>query len=374
MNIHPMNSVNQTGVHGWHLQERYFDSREDAGKLRFSLAQGETGGGRRGGGLSPSGRAGTLNSFSSSPSSAQGVTRVKPADASGARAFAVLLGNLAAQAHDEQAKAETINELAQLIKQSKGELANLPGGARAVAAYLRELKDADLFALYAVTLDRPDVANALLDQLDSGMREQAARVLHQMVEALNRQLIQSVLPERLSQIAKLPSIRLADAQKLEAMLTLLRSRRLDDAKDALSRITNGSEKQQALSKLDCLHQSLEREIDKRAAVSLTRVELALLQAVNADKPFAASMALCDLSSLVWCIEQAHGSLSKELADDVRKLVNHSLPVFRDPTSNPDGPLSEASLRRLNPDTLDNLRLASSLHRLGLELEEAADAG
>lgn len=116
-----------------------------------------------------------------------------------------------------------------------------------------------------------------------------------------------------------------------------------------------------------LRASLGHVIYVRVQPSLVKLELALFQAVYAENRFAASEVLCDLSVLVADVQQTYGWLPDEMAEDVRELVSGILDVFRDPLFNPAGALNEHSLRRLEAATVENLRRASSLHSLGLEL-------
>lgn len=282
------------------------------------------------------------------------------------------LSDLAMPASELRARARAAAELARLSELSRGDLAGVPGMRESLAACLRELDDVRFFAFFSGALGNADARKSILCRVDAGLRAQAARLLDEMAAVLRQGLIRDVLPERLAQISRLPPALPEDARKLEALLIIMRSRRLDDVKEALTSISNHSERKRALDVLSRLHQLLEREVDKLFEPSLTQVELALLTAVNAGEPFHASQALRALDVQVRRTEQACGALSKELAESVSNLVRNSLDVFRDPECNPAGPLSEASLRRLDVDTLENLRRASSLHRLGLNLEAVAD--
>lgn len=122
--------------------------------------------------------------------------------------------------------------------------------------------------------------------------------------------------------------------------------------------------------LDWLRASLSHVVYLRAQPSLVKLELALFQAIYAEDLLAVSEALGELEALVADVGQSHGRLPEALAADVRALVSVSLDVFRDPVSNPAGPLNESSLRRLDEAVARNLRRAASLHSLGLCLEPA----
>ncbi|WP_394065500.1 hypothetical protein [Alcaligenes sp. WGS1538] len=124
--------------------------------------------------------------------------------------------------------------------------------------------------------------------------------------------------------------------------------------------------------VDRLRASVGHVVYLRIQPSLVKLELSLLQAVYAENLVAASQALCDLDELVVGIKQIYGRLPEEMSEDVRELVSVSLDVFRDPVSNPHGPLNEESLRRLDEAIARNLRRASSLHALGLRLEPVVD--
>lgn len=372
MNIQNAGLTNSQDVQ---RQDPESESPESLVKRRFRTEQG---GVERGSRSVPFSRlGGVLSNLTFSASRVSGQTRTQRGSLEQSRANSgrvhALLDSLAAPLDDARAQFRIAKGLAQLSQQSAGDLTRLPGARESLGAYLSKLEDADLFAFYAGALGSPDARAAVLDLVGQDLRDQAEKVLDQMVMALNRRLIHDVLPERLSQIARLPSVSSRDGQKLEELLAIMRSRGWDDAKLALSQINNGLENQQGLDLLVRTRQTLERELDKLVEPSLTKLELVLLQAVNADEKLVASKALYDLSLLVGRIEGAYGSLSQELADNVRKLVKDSLAVFRDSDLNPEGALNDASLSALDGATLAYLRHASSLHSLGLELAGQADA-
>jgi len=143
--------------------------------------------------------------------------------------------------------------------------------------------------------------------------------------------------------------------------------------EALALVDNGSEIQ-AFAMLDRLRVSLGREIHARAQLELRALQERLSQAVTAQDRLAASRTLSDLNALVDKYLQAYGPLPRALAEDVRRITRSSLNLFRDAESNPNGPLNVPSLLGLDDATFVNLRRASCLHCLGLDLDlKAADA-
>lgn len=387
-------------------------------KLRFDTAQSATPRGSSPDGLSRL-RSFVANlKFAISPSSP---TVRTPSDGSDqAQCVGDLLGNLAKPANDAGTQSEIARNLAQLSVLAKGDLANLRGGREFLSTYLGELGYLKLIPLRAGVLGYSDVREELLSQVDPSLHEQAAGVLGQLAAALEERWIEAVVQAPLSQIVTLLSTSPVDVPKLEEELSLLssgldkldmylqslpkdqlkvllmrlRPERLNAAQEALAPNEGRVKRQQTftaappetkkdpkerqflLSTLNRLRESLEREVQSQVQSQvqpeLQSLKDRLAHALQDKNRVAASKALYDLSRLVEKSELSYGSLPKDLAEDVRKLVNNSLSLFRVAWNNPDGPLSDASLSMLDDISLDYLRKASIiLHPFGLMLDRQA---
>lgn len=177
----------------------------------------------------------------------------------------------------------------------------------------------------------------------------------------------------------------------QALMYALRPDRLDAAMQAMSRMWGVQEElgrelphEEAVLELgkvpfvmlNRLGASVGREIHARARPELRILEERLVDAVEAKNRLAASLVLDGLNTLVGESLNTHGcesldSLSKGMAEDVRRLVKGSLDLFRDHPNNPSGSLNRASLDKLDDLTLGVLRKALTLHAFGLDLDRKA---
>lgn len=135
-----------------------------------------------------------------------------------------LLGHLTAPADEAKARVTIAQKLTQLCELCKGSLVLLPGGREALSAYLSELVYVDLIALYSGVLGHPDARRAVLDQVGSGLRRQAAGLLRDVADAVKLRLAQEVVLEPLWEIAGLLFLHYPDPQKLETQLIKLHTR------------------------------------------------------------------------------------------------------------------------------------------------------
>lgn len=137
--------------------------------------------------------------------------------------------------------------------------------------------------------------------------------------------------------------------------------------ETLSLVGTGPETR-AFAMQDQLRVSSGSGLHARAQPELGQLRQGLVQARHAQDKLAAARALSELNVLVDRHRQAYGPLPEQMAEEVRKLVNDGVNLFRDAERNPQGPLNVISLKRLDDFTFVCLRQASSLHALGLELD------
>lgn len=139
------------------------------------------------------------------------------------RSIGDLLGCLTAPSNDARALAAIAQGLARLGWMSRGDLAALRGVREALITYMGELSYTDLVALRHGALGQAGVRKAVLDQVSSGLREQAAHVLQQIQAAFRQRSAQEVVQNPLREIARLLAVSSPDAQELEIPLDKLRS-------------------------------------------------------------------------------------------------------------------------------------------------------
>ncbi|MGE8548320.1 hypothetical protein [Alcaligenes sp. Marseille-Q7550] len=241
--------------------------------------------------------------------------------------------------------------------------------------------------------------SALLNLMSTDLHFQASDLLNQIVRALNQRLARDAVQAPLSRIRELVlQVPFVAARELAAGLIALPaapamlevyfgslpqsqveqlSRVFDvltmhDARNALQRLNNGSGSQRAIERLESIRQALGREIHARVQPALRALDNELFQARFAGNQRAVSEAFCELDALVAETRRAYGWLPDGVAESASRLVNDNLSVFRDTEHNPHGALSAASLDRLDPVVVENLRNASwGLRGFGLELEGLA---
>ena len=315
------------------------------------------------------------------------------------RHVANLLGSLTAPPANARAQSRAARELEQLSRLTQGDLANLPGALEALFAYVDELRTLDLEALRNGTLGSLASRSALLNLMSTDLHFQASDLLNQIVRALNQRLARDAVQAPLSRIRELVlQVPFVAARELAAGLIALPaapamlevyfgslpqsqveqlSRVFDvltmhDARNALQRLNNGSGSQRAIERLESIRQALGREIHARVQPALRALDNELFQARFAGNQRAVSEAFCELDALVAETRRAYGWLPDGVAESASRLVNDNLSVFRDTEHNPHGALSAASLDRLDPVVVENLRNASwGLRGFGLELEGLA---
>ena len=322
-----------------------------------------------------------------------------------------LLGNLTARANDPKAMPKVVSLLEKLSKKMENDPKKVPY----LSNELNSLSHADIIALRNGVLSSEDGMDALLDQLSSdGVRTEAESMLKHISDNVKHRFEQEIVRKPFDEIGGLLSAKSVDGEALEKpLLKLAESMRLFDASlaagmkgvgkapgsydglhtcfqslpeslrtellilvrpekwmntaDALSLVDNGKQKKESISMLNDIRIVLEHEIDRRAEPTLIKVEIALLQAVHKGDSLAASEALCELDDLIGDMIENHGRFPAKTAEDVRKLISASLPVFRGPSPNQQGPLDMESLSSLDREVLNNLRRATHLRDLGLEL-------
>jgi len=332
-----------------------------------------------------------------------------------------LLGSLTALAGDARARPRIVQALSDLAELSGGDLGMLPGAQESLDAYLDELQHKDILALCGGALGQPHVFEAVLNQVSSDIRPQSAEVLEQVKTALhqvkamrNQQLARKIAQEPMERVAELlssPSVdRKALAEQLmtlhagvlklgydkskgppisqtldfylqslpkeslQDMLSALRPERLNIGKELLSNVGMSRDESQAFGWLEYISQSLEREKCRRIQAELQGFNEALNQLGQAEKRLTACKVLCELNDLLEQVEQTGETAPEDLPEQARQVVRNCLSLLRDGQGNPDGPLTEDSLRKLDDAALINLRNLPRLRPLGLELVEPADAG
>jgi len=336
-----------------------------------------------------------------------------------------LLGNLTASPNDPKAQARIAQGLARLGDLSGGDLSSLPGGQQSLNTYLSELGLPDLNALRSGVLGDPQARQATLDRVDPPrLRAQAAQVLDQIVRAMDQHLAGQVVREPLSQIQGLLSARPVDGVALEAQLgklseglammggdklgvhlqalprnelralqDLLHAGKLDGAKLALAQIRDPDAQplriedapdrvhetldpgliqsgriQHGEAMLDRLSQALDKEIQARIDESHPGLTDGLQVAIESGDRGAIARALFDLNGTVGALQDAYGTLPEDTLRAVRAQVSGAMAALRDPDTNPEGPLTRDSLKRLDDNALGQLRRSGNLRALGLSLD------
>lgn len=325
-----------------------------------------------------------------------------------------MLGHLTVKADTAEVQDKVSRQLIGCCKWSKGCLASLTGGTESLAAYMGELTSEDLQALRLGAAGNAEVRAAVLGMIkDEEFRDQAQIVLKEVEDALKLRLIRDVAQQPLSAIIAMLSAKTMNIVDLEGQLCRLHRdldrldlrgenntppavymldiylkcipvndraslldrellRRLDVVEQALLQLYDDSRRQHALDMLRAFRRSLGRCIYARVEGALTRSACALSRAFCIEGKAAISKALLDLHDLVHTTEQSYGWLPVEITENVQELAKRYVGGFRH-SSNPSGALNAASLGELDDFTLGNLRHATSLHALGLELnhDEAA---
>lgn len=204
---------------------------------------------------------------------------------------------------------------------------------------------------------------AMVDESDQSFRLSRREDIMQECEAPQRSpRVRSMLDVYLGTLSR------DDVQGLGAAF---RADKLEAAQQALAQVGAEAESKQALAMLESLRAAVGSEMQARAAWEgiAARVDLARS---SGDRDLA-YQALCDTDALLAETEQAYGWVSKDMAEYARNVVGHARETLRDVKNNPNGPLNDASLRRLDPASLEGLRRSARLHALGLQLEASADA-
>jgi len=337
-----------------------------------------------------------------------------------------LLGNLTGSPRDSKVQSRIAQGLARLGDLSGGDLSKLPGGKESLKTYLSELGLMDLSALRSGVLGDPKAREAVISRVEPPrLRTQASALLDQISAQLNEEIAGQVAREPLAQIRTLLDARPVDGAALQAQLLRLseglamlgegnlatclgtlsdaevealqrhlhpgkldgvkgRLPQIPEGKDAPSesegvqqrmpdtedtRLQQSSRLQQARTMLDRLSQALGQDVHVRVGRSLLSQTTALQQAITDGNRGAISKALCALSQNIRRLEDRYGALPTQSRNELREQVALAVQALRDPTLNPSGPLSRASLRYLDDHSLGMLRAASqSLRAYGLDID------
>lgn len=313
-----------------------------------------------------------------------------------------LLGSLTAAANDKNAPSAIIQRLKHLGELTKGDLSRLPGAKQALAFYVAESTYADLKAVCdgVLSADGQGALMAAFDQIspdrENLLRNQALGVLLEVKQALRQRSDQLTMQEPVSQVARLLSASPLNGEELhsqlsafpedeaqlqrylealpngepEKMLFALRPDNLQAAWHVLPQVI-GASPAPAVAALHRLHAALESEVYERIEEDMHDLLVDLDKAVDERDPLAVSAILLRLNAFVEDKQQVCGTLPKATTELVCTLVNASMRVFRDAQNNPAGPLNKASLAELDNVVLRNLKHASSLHPMGLDLDPNA---
>ena len=337
-----------------------------------------------------------------------------------------LLGNLTGSPRDSKVQSRIAQGLARLGDLSGGDLSKLPGGKESLKTYLSELGLMDLSALRSGVLGDPKAREAVISRVEPPrLRTQASALLDQISAQLNEEIAGQVAREPLAQIRTLLDARPVDGAALQAQLLRLseglamlgegnlatclgtlsdaevealqrhlhpgkldgvkgRLPQIPEGKDAPSesegvqqrmpdtedtRLQQSSRLQQARTMLDRLSQALGQDVHVRVGRSLLSQTTALQQAITDGNRGAISKALFALSQNIRRLEDRYGALPTQSRNELREQVALAVQALRDPTLNPSGPLSRASLRHLDDHSLGMLRGASqSLRAYGLDID------
>lgn len=337
-----------------------------------------------------------------------------------------LLGNLTGSPRDSKVQSRIAQGLARLGDLSGGDLSKLPGGKESLKTYLSELGLMDLSALRSGVLGDPKAREAVISRVEpQRLRTQASALLDQISAQLNEEIAGQVAREPLAQIRTLLDARPVDGAALQAQLLRLseglamlgegnlatclgtlsdaevealqrhlhpgkldgvkgRLPQIPEGKDAPSesegvqqrmpdtedtRLQQSSRLQQARTMLDRLSQALGQDVHVRVGRSLLSQTTALQQAITDGNRGAISKALFALSQNIRRLEDRYGALPTQSRNELREQVALAVQALRDPTLNPSGPLSRASLRHLDDHSLGMLRAASqSLRAYGLDID------
>ncbi|MGE8547212.1 MAG: hypothetical protein ACN6OC_07200 [Alcaligenes sp.] len=310
-----------------------------------------------------------------------------------------MLGLLTARTNDAKARGKIIEELGQLANLTQGNLANLPGAMESLSFYLSELKREDLDALRDGVLGNRTAKAIVIDRISRDLNAQALEVLKQISYAVDQCVAQEVLHGPLVSLCdmmKAPSERGQElamsllslfAEKsmlkiylqsvsetnLAGMSILFGQDYVDSARRAMHDIVTEREEQQAYAMLIYIRKAVAREIYTRLRQPLESFGNALRQARKTRNQLAASQVLNELGLFVSTVRRTYKLLPIGSAQQVSRLVESSLFLFRDMQNNAHGALNAASLGRLDDATVENLRNAAwYLSQFGLELDEPAD--
>lgn len=336
-----------------------------------------------------------------------------------------LLGNLTASPNDPKALSKIAQGLARLGDLSGGDLSSLPGGKESLKTYLGELGVMDLNALRGGVLNDPEARQAVIDQVDPPrLRAQAAQLLDQIAAALDQELAGQAVKEPLGQIRTLLAGKPVDGPALDSQLArlsenlamlggdkldvhlqglsdsdlkdlqaVLKTDKLAGAKQALTQIRDPDAQPLSLREapdrvhetldpqliqsgriqhgeamLDRLSQALDKELQARVDRALPDLVGDLETAVQGGDRVAIAQALFSLNQQVDRLNLTYGALPTGTARAVREQVALAMDALRDPETNPEGPLTRDSLKRLDDDTLGLLRRSGgALSAFGLKL-------
>ncbi|WP_454006114.1 hypothetical protein [Alcaligenes sp. Marseille-Q7550] len=315
------------------------------------------------------------------------------------KCVANLLGDLTALAKDEKGRTAVARRLEELITLADGDLNSRKGWEQCLSSHMGQLKDMDLKALYDGVLGDPQARDAVLDRISpeasNPLRKQAAGALEVINAALDLRSAQDLIREPLANTVQQLSASPLDGQELhrqlsgfpqdaarldlylhslpkgepEKVLFALRPENLEAGRQALSRVTDGSQ-DLARATLDRLRTSAEGVIHARAQPALSALGAKMEDAHDKGDKLAGSRILSDLNTLIDEVQKACGSLPAEIIEDARDLVDGGMQLFLSDEDERGGSLKMSSLNVLKDAALLNLHRASHLHPLGLKLDSA----
>lgn len=307
-----------------------------------------------------------------------------------------LLGSLTAKV-DEAGQFAKVNDCVEIVQAlmelnvpPEGSIFSLKGVRYSLDIYLNELKETDLVALSQGVLSNEEACKVVLDRIsnypDDAVRMRASQALRDIAQAVNHRVLSYTMDEPLSQIPCLLSARPVDGQKLHELLLRLPDDkdkmasyflslstsafmnwldipfgRLSEAEQALSRITDGS-RMKSLSMLEIVFDLVEDQFLARAPADLKVCTSALDAHLRAEDRHAVANDLYQLSVEVERVSEQFGALLFDEERGVRRLVGESMKLFRDDQNNPDGPLNDHSLSRLDANMRAKLADAARVLR------------
>lgn len=312
-----------------------------------------------------------------------------------------LLGKLTAAPDDARAQQKVAQELARLAERAGGDLARLPGGAQALAAYLPELAVIDVTALKSGALGSPEARQAILASIEPPeLRAQAESVLTQISTAVSERVAELVFAEPLAAIGPLCANNTIDGAALNAQLTKLADHvamfgrdlledapqnlsdkmlgalyraaqggKAENVRQALAQIKDldAGQLQRSQAMLELLNAVVEKNAQARMERLLSPPIAQLRTAIASGDRAAIGRELFALNLNTGPLQINFGLPLPENANAMlREAVSEAMAALRDEATNPDSPLTRDSLQRLDDETLGLLcRSGTQLGSYGL---------